>query len=78
MAGVVSSNYAHELRSPPVPLVALLGHPERHKLLSEAFLHTLKPPLVSLCCTEPVENFVPRVFSTGAADVRSQRSSPAA
>lgn len=63
---LVSAAYESSFRSPPVPLVALLGCPEAHKEAADYFLHTLKPPLVSLCCKEPVEQFVQHVFSPGA------------
>ncbi len=83
----VQQFYSHEFRSPPVPLVALVGCPELHKPISEFFLHALKPPLVSLCCNEPVEHFVPRAFSTPGEcvgwpandeDLGLQRAVPAA
>jgi hypothetical protein len=63
----VNACYGHEFRSPPVPLVALLGCPEAHRQLSDFCLHALRPPLVTLCCAaEPLEHFVPRAFSSGA------------
>ncbi len=63
----IATYFLHEYRSPPVPLVALIGCPELHKPLSDFFLHSLKPPLVSLCCTEAVEQFVPRAFPAPGA-----------
>ena len=52
-----------EHRTPPLPLIALVGCPEFHKEVGDYFVQQLRPPLVSLSSAEPVEQFVPRAFS---------------
>lgn len=54
--------YPQEHRTPPLPLVALLGCVELHKDVGDYFIQQLRPPLVALGCTEPLEQFVPRAF----------------
>ncbi|KAL6759174.1 hypothetical protein V8C86DRAFT_1349583 [Haematococcus lacustris] len=56
------SSQPPEQRTPPLPLIALVGCPEYHKDVSDYFVSQLKPPLVSLSANEPVEQFVHRYF----------------
>ena len=59
---LVQQYYSPEHRTPPLPLIALIGCPEHHKDVGDFFVQHLRPPLVSLSSTEPVEQFVPRAF----------------
>lgn len=59
---MIPSLFSPEHRTPPLPLVALIGNPEYHKDAADYFVQQLRPPLVSLSSTEPVEQFVPRAF----------------
>lgn len=59
----VHSIYPLEYRTPPLPLVALVGCNEYHKEVAEFFVHHLRPPLVSLFTSaEATEQFVARNF----------------
>ena len=59
----VQSQYPLEYRTPPLPLVALIGCHEVHKEVADFFVHQLRPPLVSLFTTaEATEQFVARNF----------------
>ena len=63
----VQSQYPLEYRTPPLPLVALIGCNEVHKEVADFFVHQLRPPLVSLFTTaEATEQFVARNFGKGA------------
>jgi len=62
----VQNYYPLEYRTPPLPLVALIGCPEVHKDVADFFVHQLRPPLVSLfTSTEPTEQFLSRNFGPG-------------
>ncbi|GAX76923.1 hypothetical protein CEUSTIGMA_g4370.t1 [Chlamydomonas eustigma] len=66
MGSSVQSLYPLEYRTPPLPLVALVGCNEAHKDVADFFVHQLKPPLVSLFTTaEATEQFVARNFGPG-------------
>lgn len=58
----VSSFYPQEHRTPPLPLVALLGVPELHREISDYFIQQHRPPLVFHGSSEPLEQFVARAF----------------
>ena len=63
----VQSQYPLEYRTPPLPLVALIGCNEVHKEVADFFVHQLRPPLVSLFTSaEATEQFVARNFGKGA------------
>lgn len=56
------NSYPPEYRTPPLPLIALLGCPEHHKDVGDYLVQQHRPPLVSLSSAEPLDSFVPRVF----------------
>jgi hypothetical protein len=60
----VAQFYSVEQRTPPLPLIALIGCPEVHRDVSDYFVTQLKPPLVTLSAggSEPLEAFVSRHF----------------
>lgn len=59
----MQSSYPLEFRTPPLPLVALIGCAEVHKDVADFFVHHLRPPLVSLFTTaEATEQFIARNF----------------
>ena len=59
----IVQSFPPEHRTPPLPLIALVGCPEHHKEVGDYFVQLLRPPLVSLSSAEPVEQFLPRAFS---------------
>lgn len=58
----VASFYPQEHRTPPLPLVALLGCPELHREIGDFFIQQHRPPLVFHGSNEPIEQFVARAF----------------
>ncbi|MEW5315259.1 MAG: hypothetical protein WDW38_006702 [Sanguina aurantia] len=56
------NSYPPEYRTPPLPLIALLGCPEHHKDVGDYLVQQHRSPLVSLSSAEPLDSFVPRVF----------------
>ena len=59
----IQSQYPLEYRTPPLPLVALIGCNEVHKEVADFFVHSLRPPLVSLFTTaEATDQFIARNF----------------
>lgn len=64
----VQALYSPESRTPPLPLISIIGCPEYHKDVAEFFVQQLRPPLVSLCANESVEQFVPRAFGGCTSD----------
>ncbi|GIM12975.1 hypothetical protein Vretimale_16160, partial [Volvox reticuliferus] len=58
----VTSFYPQEHRTPPLPLVALLGCPELHRDIGDYFIQHHRPPLVFHGSNEPLEQFVSRAF----------------
>ncbi|KAG2431817.1 hypothetical protein HXX76_009311 [Chlamydomonas incerta] len=58
----VASFYPQEHRTPPLPLVALLGCPELHREIGDFFIQQHRPPLVFHGSNEPIEQFVSRAF----------------
>jgi hypothetical protein len=51
-----------ELRTPPLPLVALLCHPEVHGAMGVWASQVLRPPLVAIAAAEPNEAVLARLF----------------
>ncbi|KAG2485655.1 hypothetical protein HYH03_015627 [Edaphochlamys debaryana] len=58
----VASFYPQEHRTPPLPLVALIGCSELHREISDYFIQHHRPPLVFHGSNEPLEQFVARAF----------------
>lgn len=65
----VQNYYPLEYRTPPLPLVALIGSVDYHRDFADFFVHQLRPPLVTLHgAAELTEQFVARHFGAyGAA-----------
>ena len=57
-----SSALPSELRTPPLPLVALVGHPEVHRELGVWASQVLRPPLVAIAVAEANESVLARLF----------------
>jgi hypothetical protein len=53
---------APELRTPPLPVVALVGCPELHKDVGAFFGATMRPPFYSVGLAEPNEAALQRMF----------------
>jgi hypothetical protein len=51
-----------ELRTPPLPLVALVGHPELHAAVGAWMSQVLRPPILCHAVAEPSEPIVARLF----------------
>lgn len=66
------NQYPAELRTPPLPLVALVGSPELHREVGSYFSQGLRPPVVSVVgVAEPNEQLLGRLFGPRkAAEVR--------
>jgi hypothetical protein len=62
MNSYVQALFPPEHRTPPLPLVALIGCSEYHKDIGDYFTQQHRPLLVSLSSSEPLEQFVPRAF----------------
>lgn len=56
------NHYPPELRTPPLPLVALVGSPELHREAGAFFSQTLRPPIVSVGVAEAKEQLLSRLF----------------
>lgn len=57
-----SSALPSELRTPPLPLVALVGHPEVHRDLGVWASQVLRPPLVAIAVADANESVLARLF----------------
>lgn len=61
----VAQSYSVEHRTPPTPLVALVGCNEHHHEITEYFLQLAKTAPTRLCsisCTESLEQFMTKAF----------------